>query len=70
MVICENIGHVCTGSNKEKANKIFNDYVEMSKKKYGRASQENVVLMRGDEILREFIYDNWCGDEIEEKIDA
>lgn len=55
-VIVSNIGHVCTGAPYERAIKIFKEYVEMSKNNYGRVGHEDVILMDGEEIVKEF---NW-----------
>ena len=58
-VVVGNIGTVTSTSNGLDANRVFNEYVARSKSGYGRASGESVVLMRGDEILKEHFADEW-----------
>jgi hypothetical protein len=50
-VIVENIGKVYEGTDENFARKTFNDYVKLSKKGYGRAAGEGVILLKDNEIL-------------------
>ena len=43
-VVVSNIGMVGAYKTKEEALQVFNEYVEMSRQAYGRASNESVTL--------------------------
>lgn len=47
-----NIGKVYAGRNCNKAIKEYNQYVKKSKSKKGRASGEQITLVRDNEIIR------------------
>jgi len=49
-----NIGSVYSGNDQNKAVEIFDCYVEMSEKSYGRASGEEVTMFEDDEIVNNF----------------
>jgi len=52
-VLVGNVGSIAC-ENKIDAEKSFNEYVEMSKAKYGRASGEDVYLMEDGEPVKEY----------------
>lgn len=52
-VIVGNVGTVYDGDNGFEANKLYNHYVSLSKRNYGRAGQEAVHLFKDDELYRE-----------------
>jgi len=54
-VIVGNIGLVYTGDNLIKARQIFQEYVSQSDGKYGRASGEDVTMLKYGEIVWEFV---------------
>jgi hypothetical protein len=58
-----NIGNIPEGTYSE-ALKTFNEYVKQSKAKYGRASGEDVILMKDGEPVKEYF-----GTNHEEDID-
>lgn len=43
-VLVGNIGMVYEGGDIDEANRVFSDYVELSKSEYGRAGGEQVIL--------------------------
>ena len=45
-VVVSNIGMVGAYKTKEEALQVFNEYVEMSRQAYGRASNESVTLFK------------------------
>ena len=53
-VIVGNVGTVFIGANGFNAIKCFNEYVSLSKSGYGRASNENVYLIKNGEINKEY----------------
>lgn len=53
-VIVGNIGTVYSGTELKKALVAFKEYKSQSKDGYGRAAHEEVTLMQGDEILKEY----------------
>lgn len=50
-----NVGTVYDGTNGFEAHKQFYIYVSNSKLGYGRAANERVVVLRDDEIVKEYI---------------
>lgn len=54
-VVVGNIGTVYRGTKAFEANRIYNAYVGQSKRGYGRAAYEDVVLFRDGEIIKEHI---------------
>ncbi len=64
-VIVGNIGTVYDGDDFNLAERTYDEYVDKSNAKYGRASSEEVILMRNGEV--EFHYEgmtcscNECG---------
>jgi hypothetical protein len=54
MVVVGNVGTVYDGPVEDEARKTYNDYVEFSIYGEGRASNENVTLFSGNEIVSEF----------------
>mgnify|MGYP001497716173 CR=1 FL=1 len=54
-VIVGNIGTVYSGTNLRNARFHAREYVDQSKRGYGRASGESVTVMQDDEILDEYI---------------
>ena len=53
-VIVSNLGKVLEGSNAFKANSVYNQYVGMSKRNYGRVAGESVDMYRNGEIVKQF----------------
>ena len=49
-----NIGTVRKAVGKQEAMKVYNEYVSQSKDGYGRASGEDVYIMKGEEIYKEY----------------
>ena len=60
-VIVGNIGTVYSGGCKKEAFAAFDEYWRQSEDGYGRAAHEDVALMQGDEILREFRFNKLKG---------
>lgn len=54
-VIMSNVGIVYEGTNGFTAIKEYNSCIALSKNSLGRASGENVELLRNDEIMRIFV---------------
>jgi hypothetical protein len=54
-VVVGNIGSVHEGSDREEAEDVFFEYVEQSKKRFGRASGEDVALFKEDDIIAEHV---------------
>lgn len=52
-VVVSNIGSVHVGSDREEAEDVFYEYVELSKRRRGRASGEDVGLFKGDNLIAE-----------------
>lgn len=52
-VLVGNIGTVYEGNKFFEANKVYNDYVRLSKQKFGRAAGEDVTWLKGEYIYRE-----------------
>ncbi len=53
-VSVDNVGIVFIGANGFNAIKCFNECVSLSKSGYGRASNENVYLIKNGEINKEY----------------
>ena len=53
-VICGNIGTVYDGANGRDARRAFAEYVRQSKARCGRASGEQVALIRNGEVEKEY----------------
>ena len=51
-VIVSNLGLVHTGTSYFKATACFNDYIILSKAPWGRASGEEVVLIKNEEPVK------------------
>lgn len=49
-----NIGNVYTGESKQVAQKIYNEYVSLSKYSAGRAENESVTMFCRDELVAEY----------------
>lgn len=71
-VIVGNIGTVYEGTNGFEAIKEYNQYVSISKEGTGRAGNEQVTLLRDNDIYKEYLppimlkvlsIDAWSGDE-------
>ena len=54
MVLVSNIGAVYSGTSQSEALRKFNEYVAQSKAPTGRASDEDVVLLKNDQIVKEY----------------
>lgn len=54
-VIVGNVGSVYAGTSQREAHKRFTDYVLISKSGRGRAGDEDVTLLRDNEIIREHV---------------
>lgn len=54
-VIVSNVGTVYDGNNSEHASKTYHDYIDMSKEKYGRCSNEEVTLFMDGDIIEEYV---------------
>jgi hypothetical protein len=53
-VICGNVGSVYSGTDEAEARAKYQTYIEASKAEYGRASGEDVTLMRDGDIADEY----------------
>lgn len=53
-VIVNNLGTVYDGASSVDANKIYKAYIQASKEPHGRASGESVIMLKDDEIMREY----------------
>jgi len=53
-VIVGNIGNVHNGNNGGAAKIVYNDYVRQSKGGAGRMSNEPVILLCDDELIKEY----------------
>ncbi len=54
-VVVGNVGSVHEGSDREEAEDVFYEYVELSKARRGRASGEDVALFEDDDVLIEHV---------------
>jgi hypothetical protein len=55
LVVVGNLGTVHSGANRADAMKTFTEYVSQSKRKQGRAANEDVTVMQDGEPIREYI---------------
>lgn len=53
-VIVQNIGKVHEGSTLRGANAVYDNYVDQSRRGYGRAANEGVILFKDSNILKEY----------------
>ncbi len=53
-IVVSNIGTVYQGNSKKEAEKIYNEYIKLSKGNYGRACGENCYFMKNGEPLKTF----------------
>jgi hypothetical protein len=54
-VVVSNIGSVHEGSDREEAEDVYYEYVDMTKSRRGRASGEDVALFEDDDIILEHL---------------
>lgn len=54
-VVVSNLGSVHKGSDREEAEDVFYEYVEMSKSRRSRASGEDVALFEDDDVILEHV---------------
>ena len=54
-VIAGNIGTVYNGPYKDRADAVYNEYKELSKKDYGRAAGENIMILSDGEPIKEYM---------------
>jgi len=53
-IIVGNIGQVHTGTNMSQALQVYNVYVDLSQRLYGRASGEDVTMFKDGEVYKEY----------------
>jgi hypothetical protein len=54
-VVVGNVGKVYEGSCPELASLIFNNYIEMSKAPFGTASGQDVTMLDGQDVVKEYL---------------
>lgn len=62
-VVVDNVGVVHEGKNPVRAVQAYSEYVSLSKCGTGRAGGENVTILKGETIYREFDYCTWLNSE-------
>lgn len=61
-----NVGNVYTGESKQVAQKVYNEYVALSKLGIGRVGNETIAMFCRDELIAEYAPDcvvcSLCGE--------
>lgn len=67
-VFVGNIGSVYSGPSFNQALNTFRVYVKQSKSGFGRAGNEDIVILGDDEIMESFSFRDWRVSEASKKV--